>query len=931
MTVHHLVVIHLLLLIITTCWKVGAQIAGAARMQPILSQISTTKTCCGLLEGQIDVTALLTCVNGTESAQASFTLNNNGKKVALLTYMSPEEDLAKHFAVPDIVEFGVYHAANVAIYAEQNNMMYRIATAAVGGNNEPADVRWNKVKLLIDALDPHSGWAKNVEFIVWIDADAIVLDLGFSIESVGEQFPHAHFLASADIRQGYINSGFLILRNSEWTRRFLQDWWEVSDRREVCDQDAFDAIYTQYVVREQEQRRRRAKLGQTAQTVGEPDTTRIEERVRILRRDALNSDPPATLRQRPHNQVLHLMGESTRVRRELFRSAFQTACGAALAEEEDDRYVPSQLGLSQSRMYEKALRIYQEETSERLEHLRRLIEGLTFPSAQAYDPGEAESLESSLELIKRAPLLFEGLGKASHHYSDLQTKGGGLAGEDDEVLGVLTLRRDLFDLCMRWLESTSAFLNGINAKLQEIDRVGEDRTTAMAETAMLKQRRSQGVDSFLQMLKRGAEMGNDLFGVITVDSYFAPSKGEDEKEDEEDEEGEEDVVPRDVWAKQKLIVAEKVFALLRELDARVSEESKHVPRHMQALMHQNVAYLHYGVSNLFLPAASAGGETSTSVGEQVPHPKDILTAAQMQQLRDYHLFQAEQHALSSVSLFDTTFSHGRRADRSTNEEHVLSLQILAAVCCTDSRNLTTGLQTWERTIAKARDNLQGVSIGKPLERLADIYHNAAVCHMHTALDPALSDSGLHTGLVNPERVFERARTLVAKAVEARAQIVKACAVPASGAFTPPPTVPAHRPSDYAASGARVIGLDDDINKGAPPSAGVKTRHVGDDSEEARLLGLSEDLARTLSQKYHVWKAGRSKGTSENDPPPRYLSELDEDEWEECEPGEEGCEAFVVDVEPERGHTPSIAEDDGVDADVEEARRHYAAQMAFLDL
>ena len=47
--------------------------------------------------------------------------------------------------------------------------------------------------------------------------------------------------------------------------------------------------------------------------------------------------------------------------------------------------------------------------------------------------------------------------------------------------------------------------------------------------------------------------------------------------------------------------------------------------------------------------------------------------------------------------------------------------------------------------------------------------------------------------------------------------------------------------------------------------------------------------------------------------------------------EEGCEAFVVDVEPERGHTPSIAEDDGVDADVEEARRHYAAQMAFLDL
>ena len=78
--------------------------------------------------------------------------------------------------------------------------------------------------------------------------------------------------------------------------------------KEVCDQDAFDAIYTQYVVREQEQRRRRAKAGLPVSD-DELDTNRVEERVRILRRDALNSDPPATLRQRSHNQVLHLMGE----------------------------------------------------------------------------------------------------------------------------------------------------------------------------------------------------------------------------------------------------------------------------------------------------------------------------------------------------------------------------------------------------------------------------------------------------------------------------------------------------------------------------------------------------------------------------------------------------------------------------------------------
>jgi len=33
--------------------------------------------------------------------------------------------------------------------------------------------------------------------------------------------------------------------------------------------------------------------------------------VRVLPRDALNTDPPASLNQKPYNQVLHLMGEST--------------------------------------------------------------------------------------------------------------------------------------------------------------------------------------------------------------------------------------------------------------------------------------------------------------------------------------------------------------------------------------------------------------------------------------------------------------------------------------------------------------------------------------------------------------------------------------------------------------------------------------------
>ena len=149
-------------------------------------------------------------------------------------------------------------------------------------------------------------------------------------------------------------------------------------------------------------------------------------------------------------------------------------------------------------------------------------------------------LESSLEQIKQAPSLFEDLGRASHHYSDLKQRGRGLDGEEGDPLEVLILRSDIFDVCISWLEATSAFLNGINAKLQEIDKTSKDRTTTMAQSAMLKHRRAQGLDNFLQMLKRGAEAGNDLFGAITAESYFPRLMKEGAQEGEKINEEEEE-------------------------------------------------------------------------------------------------------------------------------------------------------------------------------------------------------------------------------------------------------------------------------------------------------------------------------------------------------------------------------------------------------
>ena len=80
----------------------------------------------------------------------------SNSKVTIFTYVRAETDTQKHFAVPDILSYAAYHAAVMSAYAEQNGYHYRFITPDTPEgrpeNLEPADVRWGKVKLLIDAL-----------------------------------------------------------------------------------------------------------------------------------------------------------------------------------------------------------------------------------------------------------------------------------------------------------------------------------------------------------------------------------------------------------------------------------------------------------------------------------------------------------------------------------------------------------------------------------------------------------------------------------------------------------------------------------------------------------------------------------------------------------------------------------------------------------
>jgi hypothetical protein len=178
-----------------------------------------------------------------------------------------------------------------------------------------------------------------------------VLDWELRLEELGARYPGAHLLASADIRMGLLNTGVLLLRNSAWTRAFLQDWWSgppgAQDWRGQCDQDAFDGLYAHYLRRGEE----------TGLAAAEAED--FASKVRVLPMRALNSHPPAMVHQRPGDPVLHLMGESTALRRAAFRRAWADGvCAAAAAA--PGTQTPVQLGLHRGALQDIAryVRLY---------------------------------------------------------------------------------------------------------------------------------------------------------------------------------------------------------------------------------------------------------------------------------------------------------------------------------------------------------------------------------------------------------------------------------------------------------------------------------------------------------------------------------------------------------------------------------------------
>ena len=253
------------------------QIAAVPRNQPKHIHVRYIDECCHYAHLP---DALMLCANASAHGNEHEILSNfyggGGPSlgVGIVTY-----------ATQDIWDYSAYSLAVNEAYAEHNGYIMRQEDDRLS-NYEPIDARWNKIKVLLQAMDSETGWARDLPYIMWVDADVIFLDFSLRLEKVAAQYPHADIILSAENAGSttLINSGTILVKNTAWSRMFLNRWWSFADRRLFSDQEQFDMLYKE--------------------TENEYN---LALKIAILAPDALNSDPPAMTQQRPQNQMVIIL------------------------------------------------------------------------------------------------------------------------------------------------------------------------------------------------------------------------------------------------------------------------------------------------------------------------------------------------------------------------------------------------------------------------------------------------------------------------------------------------------------------------------------------------------------------------------------------------------------------------------------------------
>ena len=249
--------------------------------------------------------------------------NEEQRKIAT-DYSEQNSFVLYTYATDSILDYSSYSIAINSIYAASHGYSFKFTSPNTGHQFYANDERWNKVRILMTAMESHDIKAattstvklserqetveRNIKntYLIFLDADLIFLDFNMDLDLIVKEYSWADMIFSKDSepKNGIINSGFIIVKSCEWSYLFLKKWWGTSDIREMAtDQHAFSTLWIQ-------------------------DMKELEKHIALLEPDAINSNFPAWKNQKSHNPILHLAGGSSVFRTIVFRTGFENVCKA---------------------------------------------------------------------------------------------------------------------------------------------------------------------------------------------------------------------------------------------------------------------------------------------------------------------------------------------------------------------------------------------------------------------------------------------------------------------------------------------------------------------------------------------------------------------------------------------------------------------------
>ena len=190
-------------------------------------------------------------------------------------------------------------------YAQRHGYTARENSALLDPSRPPAWSKIRAVQFMLDLVvvvpvlesssnEPDSASASgrnaaaqrhyHCDWVLWLDADVVIMNSSIPLESLIPVDPNIHLIVTAD-RRFTANSGVWLLRNSAWSRQFLQDWWELRSYVRPKglslsgDNDAFGHLV-----------RQRLQLPEESWTaVQAADAAQIDPHIRMPARCNLNS------------------------------------------------------------------------------------------------------------------------------------------------------------------------------------------------------------------------------------------------------------------------------------------------------------------------------------------------------------------------------------------------------------------------------------------------------------------------------------------------------------------------------------------------------------------------------------------------------------------------------------------------------------------